>query len=99
MALDEIISILGADRALLLLPDPADREGDSGRLRLYAERHADQSDERAADGEPGGGQDGGPREGSDEPPRGIAMTVVERVQAEQRPLVVTGTDEGAALGS
>ncbi|WP_256789488.1 diguanylate cyclase [Frankia sp. AvcI1] len=99
VALDEIISILGADRALLLLPDPADREGDSGRLRLYAERHADQSDERAADGEPGGGQDGGPREGSDEPPRGIAMTVVERVQAEQRPLVVTGTDEGAALGS
>ncbi|WP_261576196.1 diguanylate cyclase [Frankia gtarii] len=83
VALDEIISILGADRALLLLPDPADRERDSGRLRLYAQRHAEQTD------------DLGPDEGA----RGIATTVVERVQAEQRPLVVTGTDEGAALGS
>ncbi|EIV92440.1 diguanylate cyclase [Frankia sp. QA3] len=83
VALDEIISILGADRALLLLPDPADRERDAGRLRLYAERHAEQDDDL----------------GPDEGVRGIATTVVERVQAEQQPLVVTGTDEGAALGS
>ncbi|MCM3921197.1 diguanylate cyclase [Frankia sp. AiPs1] len=99
VALDEIISILGADRALLLLPDPADRQRDSGRLRLYAERHAEQTD----DLEPDEGPREGPREGPDgqphDGPRGIAMTVVERVQAEQRPLVVTGTDEGAALGS
>lgn len=83
VALDEIISILGADRALLLLPDPADRERSSGRLRLYAERHAEQTDDL----------------GPDEGPRGIATTIVERVQAEQQPLVVTGTEEGAALGS
>ncbi|WP_242419549.1 hypothetical protein, partial [Frankia sp. CpI1-P] len=82
VALDEIISILGADRALLLLPDPADRERDSGRLRLYAQRHAEPTD------------DLGPDDGPDDGPRGIATTVIERVQVEQRPLVVTGTDEG-----
>lgn len=99
VALDEIISILGADRALLLLPDlpdgaPGSDQPGSGQLRLYASRTAKRA-----------GDDEDEPEGQDEPESGdggltrFATTVIERVHADQRPLVVTGTDEGAALGS
>lgn len=107
VVLDEIITILGADRALLLLPDPSERDDGSGPLRPYAARSAEQA---SAAGQADGSADtndladigvSGPdrlaasRSGL---PR-FATTVVERVHAENRPLVVTGTDEGAALGS
>ncbi|MDT3446561.1 diguanylate cyclase [Pseudofrankia sp. BMG5.37] len=96
VALDEIIGILGADRALLLLPDgtPGSDQPGSGQLRLYASRTAkragDDEAEPESEAESEAGNGGLTR---------FATTVVERVLAEQRPLVVTGTDEGAALGS
>ncbi|OHV47337.1 diguanylate cyclase [Pseudofrankia sp. BMG5.36] len=100
VALDEIISILGADRALLLfpalpegtpasghLPDSSGSEPDPGPLQLYASRTRNRGNEQH-ESEP-----------LDCELTQFATTVVEHVHAEQRPLVVTGTDEGAALGS
>ncbi|SNQ51477.1 Diguanylate cyclase (GGDEF) domain-containing protein (fragment) [Frankia canadensis] len=88
VALDEIIGILGAERAYLLLPAGGTDDAHQP-LTLYAQCAADQraADQRDVQGPPAA------------VPRGFATTVVERVRAEQRALVVTGTDQGAVLGS
>jgi diguanylate cyclase (GGDEF)-like protein len=81
VVLDEIIKILRADRALLMLPErDDDGAGRPSALTVYAGRSADQDAEPVA-------------------LSGYATTIVERVRAEDRALIVTGTDEGAALGS
>ncbi|MEU4564458.1 diguanylate cyclase [Actinoplanes sp. NPDC023936] len=73
VALDEMLRILGAERALFFLVDSAPREP----LR-YAGRDA--SGELASD-------------------IAYGATLVRRVAETGEPLVVTGTEEGAALGS
>ncbi|MBM4319932.1 MAG: GAF domain-containing protein, partial [Deltaproteobacteria bacterium] len=67
-ALVEVARVLGAERALFFLADPA-----SGELALKASTGADSAT--------------------------ISRTVVQRVAASRKPLVLTGTDEGEALGS
>ncbi|BCJ56086.1 hypothetical protein Asp14428_75610 [Actinoplanes sp. NBRC 14428] len=73
VALDEIIRILGAERAFLFTADDADE------LLPYLGR-----DSAGAD---------------IEQLTGYGSSLVERVHATGTPLVVTGSDEGAALGS
>ncbi|KPM50612.1 histidine kinase [Frankia sp. R43] len=84
VALDEIIAILGAERALLFLPEAAHGSPRPGGLRLYASRTRE-SGERDDDyrGEL----------------QRFATEVAERVRDQQRPLVATGSDEIAALVS
>lgn len=73
VALDELVKLLGAERAFLFLAD------EDGQLTLEGARGAD---------------GGAPEHAST-----YAHTIVRRVHAEHRALVVTGTEEGAALGS
>jgi eukaryotic-like serine/threonine-protein kinase len=74
VALDELLKILGAERAYLFAC-PAE----NAPLERYAGRDADGND-------------------LDELV-GYSSTVVERARAERRALVVTGTEQGAAVGS
>ena len=75
MALDEIVRILNAERAL-----PVPLPGGTGDLELLL-AHA-------------------MPEGIDMPiSSGYSTTLVERVRTSREALVITGTDEGAALGS
>ena len=74
VALDELLKILGAERAYLF-----SCSSDTAPLELSAGRDADGND-------------------LDELV-GYSSTVVERARAERRPLIVTGTDQGAAVGS
>jgi eukaryotic-like serine/threonine-protein kinase len=74
VALDELLKILGAERAYLFACT-----SDTAPLERYAGRDADGND-------------------LDELV-GYSSTVVERARAERRPLIVTGTDQGAAVGS
>jgi eukaryotic-like serine/threonine-protein kinase len=74
VALDELLKILGAERAYLFAC-PAE----NAALERYAGRDADGND-------------------LDELV-GYSSTVVERARAERRALVVTGTEQGAAVGS
>ncbi|MCA9521087.1 MAG: diguanylate cyclase [Myxococcales bacterium] len=74
VALDEIVKILGAERAFLFWED-----GETGELELRAGRDA--------------------RGNTLSELRGYSSTVVERVRANGEPLIVSGTDEGAILGS
>ena len=72
-ALDELVKVLGAERAALFEVD------EGSQLNLLAARDA---------------------HGGDLPNlTGYSRTVVARVQETRAPLVVTGTDEGEALGS
>jgi len=73
VALDEIIKLLGADRAYLFLVDNADR------LVPHQGRDAAGTDL--------------------DTPTGYGSTLVERVRHSREALVVTGTEEGIALGS
>ncbi|HEY1015179.1 MAG TPA: AAA family ATPase [Herpetosiphonaceae bacterium] len=73
-ALDEIVRILGAERAFLFTA----REG-SDQLDLKAGRDASRQDLAEL--------------------AGYSRTVVERVRATRQPTVISGTDEGALLGS
>ncbi|MET0418598.1 MAG: diguanylate cyclase, partial [Actinoplanes sp.] len=74
IALDETIRILGAERAFLLLLDPA-----TGELVPQVGRDA-------------GGADLGEL-------TGYSASLVDRVRADRQALVVTGSEEGEALGS
>jgi diguanylate cyclase (GGDEF)-like protein len=74
VALDELLKILGAERAYLF-----SCTADTAPLERYAGRDADGND-------------------LDELV-GYSSTVVERARVERRPLIVTGTDQGAAVGS
>ena len=73
VALDEIIKLLGADRAYLFLIDDADQ------LVPHQGRDAAGTDLAA--------------------PTAYGSTLVERVRHSREALVVTGTEEGIALGS
>jgi len=73
VALDEIVKLLGADRAYLFLVDDADR------LVPHQGRDAAGTDLTT--------------------PTGYGSTLVERVRHSREALVVTGTEEGIALGS
>jgi diguanylate cyclase (GGDEF)-like protein len=73
-ALDELLKILGAERAYLFAC-----ASEHAPLERYAGRDADGTD-------------------LDELV-GYSSTVVERARAERRPLIVTGSDAGAAVGS
>ncbi len=73
VALDEMLRILGAERAVLFLA------GDDGALQ------------------PSLGRDAAGNHLTELV--GYSATLVDRVAADRRPLVVTGTEEGAALGS
>jgi diguanylate cyclase (GGDEF)-like protein len=74
VALDEILRILGAERAHLFL-----RAGDGNRLNAGIGRDADGNDLAEI--------------------TGYSSTVVERVRLSGEPVVVTGTEDGAELGS
>lgn len=74
IALDEIIKVMGADRAYAFL-----QKEDGQGLSFAGGRDSQKSD-------------------LDEP-KGYSRTVVQKVADTQRPLVVTGTEEGRALGS
>lgn len=73
VALDQLVTLLGAERAFLFLEDSR------GELVCEGAR----------------GAEGGMPEDSER----YARTIVRRVHEEHRALVVTGTDQGAALGS
>jgi len=73
VALDEVIRLLGAERAYLFLAD------DDGRLQPRQGRDAAGADLTTL--------------------TGYGSTLVERVRAGRETLVVTGTEEGLALGS
>ena len=73
VALDEIIKLLGADRAYLFLAE------DDDRLMPRQGRDAAGADLTTL--------------------TGYGSTLIERVRHSREPLVVTGTDEGLALGS
>nr|WP_235497882.1 diguanylate cyclase [Frankia sp. R43] len=85
IVLTEIIDILGADRAILLFP--ADPTGDGDRPHPHNAAALIPHAWRTA--------------GEDAPMdlSRYARSIVARVHAEGNPLVVTGTSEGAALGS
>lgn len=72
--LDEIVSILNADRAFLFLLD-----GNNQSLITQAGRSSDHKDILSL--------------------TGYSSTVVEKVRETRKPLVVSGTEEGAILGS
>ncbi|GGQ82210.1 protein kinase domain-containing protein [Couchioplanes azureus] len=74
IALDETIRILGAERAFLLLLDPA-----TGGLVPHVGRDAAGADLAEL--------------------TGYSASLVERVRADRQALVVTGSEEGEALGS
>ncbi|MBJ7332187.1 MAG: diguanylate cyclase [Solirubrobacteraceae bacterium] len=74
VALDQLVSLLGAERAFLFLDEDPDLP-----LVLSGARGPDGRALRDA--------------------TGYAGTIIERVRTEQEALVVTGTEEGAALGS
>ncbi len=74
VALDETMRLMGAERALLFLADPA-----TGELAPHVGRDADGRPLRDL--------------------TGYSATLVDRVGATRTPLVVTGTEEGEALGS
>ncbi|GAA0571102.1 hypothetical protein GCM10010172_64440 [Paractinoplanes ferrugineus] len=73
VALDEMLRILGAERALFFLLD------DAGEPVQFAGRTADGADLAG--------------------PTDYGSSLVRRVAADGEPLVVTGTEQGAALGS
>ena len=74
VALDQLVALLGAERAFLFLA-----EDDSESLLLSAARGADGAELTDT--------------------TGYANSVVERVRHERAARVITGTEEGAALGS
>ena len=74
VALDEILRILGAERAFLFTCP-----SEHAPLERYAGRDAAGNDLEEL--------------------RGYSSTVVERARTERRALIVTGTEQGAALGS
>jgi len=74
VALDQLVALLGAERAFLFLADD-----DTSPLMLSAARGADGAELTET--------------------TGYAQTVVDRVREERAAQVVTGTEEGAALGS
>jgi serine phosphatase RsbU (regulator of sigma subunit) len=71
-ALDELVSVLGAERGALFVAD-----GDDGALTLRAARAG----------------------GRDIEITGYSHTVVDKVHLEREPVILTGTDQGAVLGS
>jgi serine phosphatase RsbU (regulator of sigma subunit) len=74
VALDKLVHVLGAERALFYAWDDAQKQ-----LTVLAARDAD---------------------GCDLPPDvRVASSLIDRVRRERLPLVLHGTDEGAALGS
>lgn len=73
IALDEIVRVLGADRAFVFLQD-----GSAGLK--FAGGRSSKKDDLAE-------------------PKGYSQTVVRKVAESRQALVVTGTDEGKALGS
>jgi diguanylate cyclase (GGDEF)-like protein len=73
VALDEVLKILGAERAFLFLAD------DEGQVSFFAGRNSDQIDLAEA--------------------VGYATTAVEQARVDRQALVVTGSDEGALIGS
>ncbi len=77
VALDQLIRILGAERALLFLTQP----GPDGVEVLQPHLGRDSSGEDLAE------------------LSGYGRSLVERVRSEGQPLVITGTEEGAALGA
>ncbi|MFI7598050.1 diguanylate cyclase [Actinoplanes sp. NPDC049681] len=91
IALDETIRILAADRAVLFLPDGADF--------LHGAAGADSD----GHGDTGGGlvaHLGRDAAGHDiDELTGYSSTLVERVRRTGEAMVMTGTDEGVALGS
>jgi diguanylate cyclase (GGDEF)-like protein len=74
VALDELLKILGAERAYLFACP-----SETAPLELYAGRDSEGEDLAEL--------------------VGYSSTVVEWARAERRPLIVTGTDQGAAVGS
>ena len=94
IALGELTRILAADRALLFLVGGGEDSPDTDGSPDDGPRRAD--------------DDGGPLQpyvGSDATGAGLACftdysaSLVERVRTTREPLVVTGTEEGAALGA
>ncbi|HVE81547.1 MAG TPA: SpoIIE family protein phosphatase [Myxococcales bacterium] len=73
-ALDELVQLLGAERAFLFAADEQ-----KGSLEMQAGRDAEKKDVLALSG--------------------FSSTVVNKVWATGEPMVVSGTDEGEALGS
>lgn len=73
-ALDEVVRLLGAERAFLFLCEP-----ETGELKLQAGRDANKKNLKEA--------------------KGYATTVVTQVKESLKPIVITGTEEGALLGS
>jgi diguanylate cyclase (GGDEF)-like protein len=74
LALDETVTILNAERALLFLADES-----SGQVRPHIGRDASRNDLSEL--------------------KGYSSTIVDRVVSTREPIVLTGTEEGAALGS
>jgi eukaryotic-like serine/threonine-protein kinase len=74
VALDQMLGILGAERAYLFVVDDHDEA-----LEMFAGRDAQGKDITDM--------------------TGYSTTVVERCRAEQEAFIVTGTEEGAAMGS